>query len=122
MIKEGSDFFQNAKFCPILVIYNLPDNQHVQFCMNSKFDAILQPVISYFIYNVSFLFIPYLLPTFYVALFLLIFLSSATVFSSAFPFLSLLLFPLIFLSPPFSLIEATLLDSLLLHFSQRRNR
>ena len=45
MIKEGSDFFQNAKFCPILVIYNSPDDQHVQFCMNSKFDAILQPVL-----------------------------------------------------------------------------
>ena len=38
-------FFQNAKFCPILVIYNLPDDQHIQFCMNRKFDAILQPVI-----------------------------------------------------------------------------
>ena len=25
MIKEGSDFFQNAKFCPILDIYNSPD-------------------------------------------------------------------------------------------------
>ena len=24
MIKEGSDFFQNAKFCPILDIYNSP--------------------------------------------------------------------------------------------------
>ena len=47
MIKEGSDFFQNAKFCPILVIYNLPDDQHVQFCMNSKFDAILQPVLAW---------------------------------------------------------------------------
>ena len=46
MIKKGSDFFQNAKFCPILVIYDLPDDQHVQFCMNSKFDAILQPVLS----------------------------------------------------------------------------
>ena len=46
MIKEGSDFFENAKFCPILVIYNLPDNQHVQFCMNSKFDTILQLVLS----------------------------------------------------------------------------
>ena len=45
MIKEGSDFFQNAKFCPILVIYNLPNDQQAQFCMNSKFDAILQPVI-----------------------------------------------------------------------------
>ena len=45
MIKEGSDFFQNAKFCPSLVIYNSPDIQHVQFCMNSKFDAILQSVI-----------------------------------------------------------------------------
>ena len=45
MIKEGSDFFQNAKFCPILVIYNLPNEQHVQFCMNSQFDAILQPVL-----------------------------------------------------------------------------
>ena len=45
MIKEGSDFFQNAKFCPILVIYDLPDDQHVQFCMNSKFDAILQHVL-----------------------------------------------------------------------------
>ena len=45
MIKEGSDFFQNAKFCPILVIYDLSDDQHVQFCMNSKFDAILQPVL-----------------------------------------------------------------------------
>ena len=41
MIKEGSDFFQNAKFYPILVIFD----QHVQFCMNSKFDAILQPVL-----------------------------------------------------------------------------
>ena len=48
MIKEASDFFQNAKFCPILVIYNLPDDQHVQICMNSKFDAILQPVLSFF--------------------------------------------------------------------------
>ena len=47
MIKEGSDFFQNGKFCPILIIYDLPDNQHVQFCMNSKFDAILQPVITF---------------------------------------------------------------------------
>ena len=45
MIKEGSDFFQNAKFCPIFVIHNLPDDQHVQFCMNSKFDATLQPVL-----------------------------------------------------------------------------
>ena len=45
MIKEGSDFFQNAKFCPILVIYDLPDDQNVQFCINSKFDAILQPVL-----------------------------------------------------------------------------
>ena len=45
MIKKGSDFFQNAKFCPILVIYDLPDDQHVQFCVNSKFDAILQPAV-----------------------------------------------------------------------------
>ena len=45
MIKEGSDFFQNAKFCPIFVIYNSPADQHVQFCMNSKFDAFLQPVL-----------------------------------------------------------------------------
>ena len=36
MIKEGSDFFQNAKFCPILIIHRI---------MNSKFDAILQPVL-----------------------------------------------------------------------------
>ena len=42
MIKEESDFLQNAKLCPILVIYNPPYDQHVQFCMNSKFDAILQ--------------------------------------------------------------------------------
>ena len=48
MIKEGSDFFQNAKFCPFFVIYNSPDDQHIQFCMNSKFDAILQPVITGF--------------------------------------------------------------------------
>ena len=36
MIKEASDFFQNAKFCPILVIYNLPDGQCLQICMNKK--------------------------------------------------------------------------------------
>ena len=45
MIKEGSDFFQNANICPILVIYNSLNDQHIQFCMNSKFDAILQPVL-----------------------------------------------------------------------------
>ena len=45
MIMERSDFFQNAKFCPILLIYDSPDDQHVRFCMNSKFDAILQPVV-----------------------------------------------------------------------------
>ena len=42
MIKEKSDFFQNAKFFLILNIYNSPDDQWVQICMNSKFDAILQ--------------------------------------------------------------------------------
>ena len=46
MIKERSDFFQNAKFFPILNIYNSPDDQCIQICMNSKFDAILQPVLS----------------------------------------------------------------------------
>ena len=45
MIKKRSDFFQNAKFFPIFNIYNSPDDQCVQICMNSKFDAILQPVI-----------------------------------------------------------------------------
>ena len=45
MIKDRSDFFQNAKFFLILNIYNSPDDQCVQICMNSKFDAILQPVI-----------------------------------------------------------------------------
>ena len=45
MIKERSDFFQNAKFFPILNIYNWPDDQYVQICLNSKFNAILQPVV-----------------------------------------------------------------------------
>ena len=47
MIKEKSDFFQNAKFFPILNIYNSPDDQCVQICINSKFDAILQLVIQW---------------------------------------------------------------------------
>ena len=46
MIKERSDFFQNAKFFPILNIHNSPDDQCVQICMNSKFYAILQPVVN----------------------------------------------------------------------------
>ena len=46
MIKERSDFFQNAKFFPILNIHNSPDDHCVQICMHSKFDAILQPVVS----------------------------------------------------------------------------
>ena len=45
MIKESSEFFQTAKFFPILNIYNSLDDQCIQICMNSKFDAILQPVI-----------------------------------------------------------------------------
>ena len=45
MIKERSDFFQNAKFFPILNIYNSPDDLCIQICMNSKFDAIPQPVV-----------------------------------------------------------------------------
>ena len=45
MIKERSDFFQNAKFFLILNIYNSPDDQCVQICMNSKFLSVLQPVI-----------------------------------------------------------------------------
>ena len=49
MIKERSDFFQIAKFFPIHNTYNSPDDQCVQICMNSKFNAILQPVVSYFI-------------------------------------------------------------------------
>ena len=27
MVKDASDFFRYAKFCPILEIYNLPDGQ-----------------------------------------------------------------------------------------------
>ena len=46
MIKERCDFFQDAKFCPILDIHNSLDDQHVQICMNSKFDAFLQPVLT----------------------------------------------------------------------------
>ena len=45
MIKETSDFFQNPNFFPILNIYNSPDDQCVQICVYSKYDAILQPVI-----------------------------------------------------------------------------
>ena len=41
MIKETSDFFQNAKFFPIFNIHNSQDDQHVVICMNSKFDAIM---------------------------------------------------------------------------------
>ena len=32
MIKEGSDFFLNAKFCPILDIYNSPDDEQQIRC------------------------------------------------------------------------------------------
>ena len=46
MIKERCDFFQDAKFCPILDIHNSLDDQHLQNWMNTKFDDILQHVIS----------------------------------------------------------------------------
>ena len=36
IISDESDFFQNAKFCPILDIYNLPDDKCFQICMNKK--------------------------------------------------------------------------------------
>ena len=49
MIKKGSEFFQNAKFCPILDIYNLPDDQRAKICMNCKFVAFVQPVIVAFV-------------------------------------------------------------------------
>ena len=31
MFKEGSDFFQNTKFCPILNIYNSADDEYLKF-------------------------------------------------------------------------------------------
>ena len=31
MIQEGSDFFQNTKFCPIFNVYNSADNQYFKF-------------------------------------------------------------------------------------------